>query len=74
VSCDRVCLLQVSCVDVNPRVPTLVLTTGGDHLMRLWDARKDSEPLFTVKHARMVRGVLVFVVHLPIVSLPWAHH
>jgi hypothetical protein len=58
-------------VDVNPRVPTLVLTTGGDHLMRLWDARKDSEPLFTVKHARMVRGVLVFDVHLPTVSLPW---
>ena len=47
--------MQVSCVDVNPRVPTLVLTTGGDHLMRLWDARKDDQPLFTVKHARMVR-------------------
>jgi WD40 repeat protein len=50
--------MQVSCVDVNPRVPTLVLTTGGDHLMRLWDARKDDHPLFTVKHARMVRSSL----------------
>ena len=49
VGCD-----QVSCIDVNPRDSNLLLTCGGDHMMKCWDLRMDGAPLFGIEHSRMV--------------------
>ena len=42
---------------MNPRDGNLLLSTGADHLMKCWDLRRESEPVFTVQHSRMIPAV-----------------
>ena len=45
---------KITCVDVNPFQPNLLVTTANDYKMRIWDARNLSGHVMEMSHPKIV--------------------